>query len=155
MAAQRSSRRALVRPPAVRETMACGVPTCPARLESDDAFEHEAVELSAVLDVGLGIPEVGLLQVFGLGHDARGDEPAAADFIPARSHVPGHTGELSRGPVVAGTHEQLLVAGEAVDPIDRVLSPSAFSRLGRGLTLCLFENAKQLEAAELHEGVHL
>src|SRR4051812_17725053 len=58
--------------------------------EGNHAFEHHAVEPAAVLDVVVRIAEVGLLDILGLGHQARQDEPAAAELDALRADVLRH-----------------------------------------------------------------
>src|SRR4051812_40763580 len=90
-------------------------------LEGDDAFHHHAVEASAALDVGHGIPEVLLVHALCLGQDVGGDEPSAAELPAARAGV--LTSRVAREAalraVEAAADEQALAAAEAVDRVER------------------------------------
>src|SRR5712692_6099300 len=70
-------------------------------LKGDHAFEHHPVELSAVLDVGIRIPEVCLVDVLGLRQHVLRNEPAAAKLPAVCPNLTGDAYEIALGPVVA------------------------------------------------------
>src|SRR5712691_3344208 len=99
---------ALLRNIRALESMICSL----FKLEGDHAFEHHPVELSAVLDVRIRIPEVLLVHVLGLRQHVRRNEPAAAKLPAVGTDLTGDASEGAFGPVVASSHEQLVVSQE-------------------------------------------
>src|SRR3954470_7293113 len=96
-------RRTPMRPPVAIACRPVRVPVViAAPSEGDHAFEHQAVELAAVLDVDRRVAEVGLLDVLGLGEQAGQDEPAAADLHALRPHFVDDPGQVALRLVVAG-----------------------------------------------------
>src|SRR5688572_20820272 len=71
------------------------------RSEGNDAFEHQALELAAVLDVRHRIAVVLLVHVFRLDHQAGEHEPAAANLPSACTDIAGDADERAFGLVVA------------------------------------------------------
>ena len=108
------------------------------------------------LMLAAGIAEVLLVDVLGLRQQARRDEPAAADLPALGADVAGDAGQRRRAPCCSGRRRTASRRAGSDRPCRRAYCFQMRSvALGRRLALGPLDDAEQLQAAELHERVHL
>src|SRR4051812_19559762 len=121
--------------------------------EGQRALDHEALELTAVADVGRGEVEVLLVHVLDLGEEQRGDEPASAVLPAVDTDVVAHAGQLTLHGVVA--HGEIeLVLREPIETLVRLLTDRPVLDFGATLARRGLDVPEELDASDLEEGVH-
>src|SRR5688572_13484184 len=126
--------------------------------EGHHAFHHEAVDLATVPDVRRRESEELLLHVLALHEQGRRHEPAGAERAAIDADVLATVvdrrgiEETTLRRIGAGAREDALVP-EAVDQLAALLLPGAPCRLAEALALVVIDDAEELEAAILDEGV--
>src|SRR3954463_8694804 len=121
--------------------------------EGQRALDHEALELTAVADVGGREIEVLLVDPLHLREEQRGHEPARAVLPTVHGDVVRDAGQLNLHGVVARADIELILR-EAVDTFVRVLADRAVLELCAALAGGRLDVAEELEATDLDEGVH-